>query len=310
MHTRTLAAGTRPPVWAAALLAALALSAGLLLQAQPGSATEPLDAEEQQFLALINEYRADNGAGPLALNNQLAAAAAWMSGDMAAKGYWPDPAYCAQFGIFSHCDSLGRTYIERIVSFGNAPFTYLGENIAGNFGTAQSVLNAWQSSSGHNANMLNNYYNVIGIGRAYGRWGYYWTTDFGRLSTVVTPTHTPGSPTATPAATPTPPPTVTPTPTPSPTPSPEPTPTPTPTPVPTRAPVHGDTNCDFVVGSDDALLVLRAAAGLNLIASCIDAGDADCDGDLDAIDALGILRYVISLPAGVPDGCPSVGASA
>ena len=301
MHTRTLAA--------AALLAVLAFSAALLLQAQPGSAAESLDAEEQQFLTLINEYRAENGKGPLALNNQLTDAAAWMSADMAAKGYWPDSNYCAQFGISGHCDSLGRTYIERILSFGNDPFTSLGENIARGGGTAQLVLTAWKGSSGHNAAMLSSTYNIIGVGRAYGPWGWYWTLDFGRLSAVATPTQTPGSPTATPAPTPTPLPTDTPPPTPSPTPTPEPTPTPAPTPVPTPAPVYGDTNCDFAVGSDDALLVLRAAAGLDLIAGCIDSGDADCDGDLDALDALDILRYVVSLPVDPPEGCPPVGTS-
>jgi uncharacterized protein YkwD len=41
---------------------------------------------------------------------------------------------------------------------------------------------SWQNSAGHNENMLNENYRVIGIARVYSsnstyRW--YWTTDFG-----------------------------------------------------------------------------------------------------------------------------------
>jgi uncharacterized protein YkwD len=291
--------------------------AAMLLHARTAPAYEPLDAEEEEFLALINDYRAENGAGPLSINGQLQDAADWMSNDMASKGYWPDSTYCAQeFDLPAHCDSLGRTSLERILSFGDEPFTALGENIARSWtGDAVWVLGAWKGSPGHNANMLSTRYNVIGIGRAYGPTGWYWTTDFGRLSGTATSTPTPSpsaapSPSATTPPTPEPSPTDTPAPTPAPSPAPEPTPAPSPTPVPTPAPVYGDTNCDSLVGSDDALLVLRAAAGLNLVAGCIDAGDADCDGDLDAVDALGILRYVVSLPVSPPDGCPAIGMSA
>lgn len=38
-------------------------------------------------------------------------------------------------------------------------------------------------------------------------------------------------------------------------------------------------------------------------------GDVDCDGDVDAVDALFILRFIAALPLpGVPEGCPTVGA--
>ena len=48
--------------------------------------------------------------------------------------------------------------------------------------TAQAVFNAWKASSGHNTNMLNGKYTVIGIGLATvsgSPYTNYWTTDFG-----------------------------------------------------------------------------------------------------------------------------------
>jgi hypothetical protein len=240
-------------------------------------------------MELLNTYRAQNGAGPLTLNTQLADAASWMSEDMASKGYWPDSTYCAQFGILGHCDSLGRTFIQRILSFGNDSFIYLGENIARGSGSAQWVFDGWKSSPGHNANMLDSRYNVAGVARAYGPWGWYWTLDLGWLAA--------SGATATPSPTPTP--TATPTPTPAPTPS--------PTPTPTLAPIRGDANCDRQVDAVDALAVLRWAAGLDPGAACLAQADANCDGALDAVDALEVLRSVAGLPVSPPEGCEGLG---
>ncbi len=36
-------------------------------------------------------------------------------------------------------------------------------------------------------------------------------------------------------------------------------------------------------------------------------GDAECDGDVDAVDALLILRFVAGLAVNLPAGCPLVG---
>lgn len=37
-------------------------------------------------------------------------------------------------------------------------------------------------------------------------------------------------------------------------------------------------------------------------------GDLDCDGDVDAVDALQALRYLAGFGANQAPGCPSVGA--
>jgi len=67
-------------------------------------------------------------------------------------------------------------------------------------------------------------------------------------------------------------------------------------------------NCDGVVNSVDGLLVLRSVADLpDAGAGCLPtAGDVDCNGILDAVDALHILRYVAQLSSRLPFGCPAV----
>lgn len=65
-----------------------------------------VDGEEAAFLAIINKYRADNGAQPLRISPALTQAAYWMATDMAAKNY------------FGHTDSLGRSPWTRMLDCG------------------------------------------------------------------------------------------------------------------------------------------------------------------------------------------------
>jgi len=140
---------------------------------------QTLDSEQLAFLTLVNNYRAQSGAGPLQVSVALENSSSWMSADMASKNY------------FSHTDSLGRDPFTRMKAFG---YSYLpaGENLAAGYSDAQNTFNLWvnacdPNASGactyaHRQNMLNRSYVVIGIGRAYNsasayRW--YWTTDFG-----------------------------------------------------------------------------------------------------------------------------------
>jgi uncharacterized protein YkwD len=129
-----------------------------------------LDAEEQSFLTLINNYRAQNNAGALGASTNLNRAAEWLSEDMSARAY------------FSHTDSLGRDPSTRAVDCGYP--SGAGENIAAGtaWDTALEVFNAWKASPGHNGNMLNSSYKQIGIARFYragSPYSWYWTTDFG-----------------------------------------------------------------------------------------------------------------------------------
>lgn len=133
---------------------------------------DQLDAEEADFLNRINVYRTENGLPPLTISTGLVRTAKWLSGDMAAKGY------------FSHTDSLGRDLTARLQAFGVTGNTAWGENIAAGNADAAATFQQWKNSPEHDANMLRSAFTTIGIGRAQGAAPYtwYWTTDFGNVS--------------------------------------------------------------------------------------------------------------------------------
>ncbi len=136
----------------------------------PPRPLDGLDAEEAAFLELINQYRQANGKPALSINQNLVKAAKWQSNDMASKNY------------LDHTDSTGRDPFKRMADFGYTANTYKAENIAGGYTTAAEALAGWKTSVGHNTNMLDGNYKVIGIGRAYNAnstYKWYWTTDFG-----------------------------------------------------------------------------------------------------------------------------------
>ena len=161
----------------------------------PGG-TPTMTSDEITFLSLLNTYRSQNGAGPLQVSIALQNSSAWMANDMATNNY------------SSHTDSLGRSPATRLADFGY-PYTPWGENIAGGYNDAQSVLTGWinacdPDSTGactyaHRANMLNSSFVVIGIGEAYNAsstYGWYWDTDFGGvLDATLNPTNPTSAPT-------------------------------------------------------------------------------------------------------------------
>lgn len=109
---------------------------------------------------------------------------------------------------------------------------------------------------------------------------------------TATPSNTP---TITPTSTRTP--TNTPTPTMTRTPTNTSTPTQTPTPIVTRPPtgIRGDANCDGVLSSVDAVLVLQISAGLLASPPCDALVDIDNDGSVTSLDAAIILQLVAEL---------------
>jgi uncharacterized protein YkwD len=203
------------------LLMVVTTSTGLL---SPKKA-EALDSEEQTFLTTINDYRAQNGLGPVSENSTLDSDARWMANDMATNNY------------FSHQDSLGRDPFARMDAMGYGYNTWRGENLVAGTETAAHSFQMWHDSPEHNANMLGSHYTVIGIARAYSAtstFGWYWATEFGgEDDSAPSP---PPAPTAAaePAA---PPQVVEPVVTPLPPPTPEPTATPAPEPT-AAAPVY------------------------------------------------------------------------
>jgi uncharacterized protein YkwD len=139
-------------------------------------ATTTLDAEEQAFLVLINDYRAQNGLGPLAGCTSLHRAAQGHSEDMRDQDY------------FSHDGLDGSSPWERACDacyeLGCGPQTAMAENIAAGNADAAGTFDQWKNSPGHNANMLGGSFTQIGIGRATGggQYGVYWTNVFGGSS--------------------------------------------------------------------------------------------------------------------------------
>jgi len=69
----------------------------------------------------------------------------------------------------------------------------------------------------------------------------------------------------------------------------------------------GDADCDGQVTAVDALFVLRRVAGLLPLSPCWAAGNVRCLDDIDATDALFILREVAALGVNLPPGCPAIG---
>jgi uncharacterized protein YkwD len=129
-----------------------------------------LDGEEQAFLRLVNDYRAQNGAGPVSIDTALTRAATWMANDLASSSG------------FSHTDSLGRSPWARMPACGVA--SPGGENLAAgtHYSSASTALNAWINSPGHRAVMIDPAFGTIGIARVNkpgSHYGWYWVTDYG-----------------------------------------------------------------------------------------------------------------------------------
>ena len=160
-----------------ALVTLLAVAVVVIGSAPSAAAVTSVDrslqdaAAQNDLLALINAYRADNGLQTVSPNGALASAAAWMAGDMAARNY------------FGHVSSDGRSPTQRMSAFGYpATFMYTGEDLAAGYGTASATLAGWQSSPAHNAVLLNPNYNALGIGLVYeasSTYKWYWAADFG-----------------------------------------------------------------------------------------------------------------------------------
>lgn len=134
-----------------------------------GDATTALDAEEQQFLARLNAYRADAGEDPVEVCVSLSRAAQGHSEDMRDDDY------------FSNTGNDGTDPYERACNacyeLGCGPQVAMAELIAaGNSGAAATIAQ-WQDSAGERDMLRSSSYSQVGIGRATGggMYGSYWT---------------------------------------------------------------------------------------------------------------------------------------
>ena len=136
--------------------------------------TKGLQSFVGQVVNLTNQFRAQNGLAPLALNSKLSEAAQTHSQNMATQDF------------FSHTGKDGSSAGDRVSRTGY-DWRTVAENIAAGQQTPAEVVNAWINSPGHRANMLNTTIKEIGVGYFFlaedtGTTNYnaYWTQDFGK----------------------------------------------------------------------------------------------------------------------------------
>lgn len=113
------------------------------------TSSSPSDLEKQ-LLDLINEKRVAYGLSKLSFDTATQKTARAKAEDLVANNY------------FSHNSPTYGTPFEMMKAFG-VTYKTAGENIAGN-STLEGAVNAWMNSQGHRENILNNAYNLTGIG--------------------------------------------------------------------------------------------------------------------------------------------------
>ena len=154
----------------ATLNAFLVASLVVLGQIHPvAAATAETDAAIARVLELTNAERQKAGVPPLALSGELTSAAQSYSVVLATSG------------CFAHNCGPVPDMANRLGQAGYQGWTAIAENIAAGYPTPEDVVAGWMSSPGHRANMLSPNYAEIGIGLATGggRYGTFWTQDFG-----------------------------------------------------------------------------------------------------------------------------------
>ena len=95
-----------------------------------------------EFLCLLNRYRASKGKGKLSGSSSLSKVALSHS------------TWMATTGIFSHTGENNTRLGDRCKAAG---ISCRAENLAHNADSAQDLLNMWKASPSHNINLLGNY---------------------------------------------------------------------------------------------------------------------------------------------------------
>lgn len=136
----------------------LATIATALIFALPASAAGPVNPEA--VLQQTNEFRLENGLGPLAENDSLDTAAMIRAKEAAA--------------LRSHTRPNGEPYYTAVSSeIVISAQQYIGENLAGGSYTSDTVVSAWIQSEGHRENLLDPLFTQIGVG--------YYVSDNGTI---------------------------------------------------------------------------------------------------------------------------------
>ena len=121
------------------------------------------------MLAIVNAQRAQAGLGRLALCPPLMRASAKYATSMASTGH------------FDHTGLDGSQPGNRGLVEGYHYRTY-AENIAAGQDTVEAVMDSWEHSPGHLANLMGRQYTHVGFGhaeRANSAYKDYWVQNFG-----------------------------------------------------------------------------------------------------------------------------------
>jgi len=107
------------------------------------------DVTPEKLIELTNQERLAAGLNTLTANQLLTKAA------------WEKAQEILRTQIFKH-NINGRKFSDWIQTAGYN-YSYVGENLAIDFVTSEGVIDAWNSSPLHRQNLLNSYYEEIGI---------------------------------------------------------------------------------------------------------------------------------------------------
>jgi uncharacterized protein YkwD len=160
------------------LAAGVLASLPLLRSPLPAMAAAPADAPAlaNRVVELTNIERQKAGLPPLTVNVQLSQAAQRYSDVLATDA------------CFAHTCGPLPEMTQRDAQVGYDGWTAIGENIAAGYPTPEAVVAGWMNSEGHRANILSPNYREIGIGLASGgKYGSYWTQEFGNRPSASTP---------------------------------------------------------------------------------------------------------------------------
>lgn len=131
-------------------LALMIIFSYLITIAMPNVLGYAEDISVSELLSGTNSMRADRGLEPLKLNTELSKAAEAKARDMFEKDYW------------DHTSPDGKEPWDFIIASGY-DYLYAGENLAVDFNSSGSVVQAWYDSPSHRENLLNNNYSEIGF---------------------------------------------------------------------------------------------------------------------------------------------------
>lgn len=108
------------------------------------------DISVTELLSDTNKERQSKGLAGLRLNDQLSQAAFLKAQDMMKYNYW---AHVSPSGV-----QPWKWFADA-----NYNYSYAGENLAKNYGSADATVAAWMGSSTHRENILNSHYADVGF---------------------------------------------------------------------------------------------------------------------------------------------------